>query len=363
MPKSIETHILIVGSGIIGCALAYALTREHTRVTMVHDPHYPHPATPASFGWINANWHNAETYARLRRYAASVWHRWQEQLPKLPVQWPGAISWGFPETAMQEYVDRSNAAGWTARLLDADEIRRAEPGIVDPPPRAVLAECEGYINGRVVRDVLLSHLHEQPRFSYRELRLGTMDELDQLMQEHRSDGGVADRVVIATGADTGRLLGLPVHGSPGLLAASQPLPHRILRHIVSTPSLEILQDAHNRIQCVPVDNLPHAPTDDPPAVAAIAIARARELLGIADIELDGWAVGNRPMPADKLPVLGPVVPASQSAVPIYVVAMHSGATLAPGIAELVTAELLELDSERELRCELDRYHPSRLSPT
>jgi glycine/D-amino acid oxidase-like deaminating enzyme len=57
----------------------------------------------------------------------------------------------------------------------------------------------------------------------------------------------------------------------------------------------------------------------------------------------------RAIPADLLPVVGRALDG------LYVVATHSGVTLAPALAELVASELLE-DSDRE---ELWPFRPGR----
>ncbi|MFQ5567527.1 MAG: FAD-dependent oxidoreductase, partial [Paracoccaceae bacterium] len=61
----------------------------------------------------------------------------------------------------------------------------------------------------------------------------------------------------------------------------------------------------------------------------------------------------RPTPADGHPIIGPV-PGRDG---VYVAVMHSGVTLAPGVAELVAGEVLE-GAEADL---LAPFRPDRFS--
>ena len=62
------------------------------------------------------------------------------------------------------------------------------------------------------------------------------------------------------------------------------------------------------------------------------------------------ALASRPVPADGLPCVGAVGPEG-----LYLAVMHSGATLAAGIAEALAAEILE-GKAAEL---LDPFRPAR----
>ena len=77
------------------------------------------------------------------------------------------------------------------------------------------------------------------------------------------------------------------------------------------------------------------------------------LFGEANLGLERTVIGQRPMPSDGHPVIGPV-PGRDG---VYVTAMHSGVTLAPGVAELVAGELLD-GAEADL---LAPFRPGRFT--
>jgi glycine/D-amino acid oxidase-like deaminating enzyme len=73
------------------------------------------------------------------------------------------------------------------------------------------------------------------------------------------------------------------------------------------------------------------------AIADELLDRVRALLAAPDLELERIVIGQRPMPADDEPLVGPM-PGRKG---LYAAAMHSGVTLAPGVAELVADELMD----------------------
>ena len=74
--------------------------------------------------------------------------------------------------------------------------------------------------------------------------------------------------------------------------------------------------------------------------------------GTAHCEIENITVRQRPMPADGRPAIGPFGPAG-----LYVVCTHSGMTLAPVIAEMVSREV----GAGQIDARLAPYRPGRES--
>ena len=88
----------------------------------------------------------------------------------------------------------------------------------------------------------------------------------------------------------------------------------------------------------------------PPAIAGglVELARAR-LRGAELARVESAVIGVRSLPEDRLPIVGPVRDG------LYVVATHSGMTVAPALGELVAGEILD---ERQSDA-LERFRPAR----
>jgi glycine/D-amino acid oxidase-like deaminating enzyme len=124
---------------------------------------------------------------------------------------------------------------------------------------------------------------------------------------------------------------------PGLMITTTPLPP-LCPMILATPEQEVRQDAEGRL---------HAPASAGhqgdhaealgafPVVVNATLTRLRALFPGRDIQFARQAMALRPVPEDGLPVVG------EGPLPgLWVAVMHSGATLAPVVAELLTDEIL-----------------------
>ena len=49
-------RIVVIGGGIIGCAISYYLARAGTQVTLIERDHLASKASRGTFAWINATW-------------------------------------------------------------------------------------------------------------------------------------------------------------------------------------------------------------------------------------------------------------------------------------------------------------------
>ncbi|MGB8811792.1 MAG: FAD-binding oxidoreductase, partial [Paracoccaceae bacterium] len=153
----------------------------------------------------------------------------------------------------------------------------------------------------------------------------------------------ADQVVIAAGVATEALLAplgmaLPMLSRPGLMVCTRPLPPTI-HHILVSPHGELRQDRSGRIlaptaaahQGDATETITQLPGD----AAKATMGMLRSLLPGVDLQLEVVKMAHRPVPADGLPVVGPL-----GIDGLYVATMHSGVTLAPLIATLVRDEVL-----------------------
>jgi len=78
-------HVVIIGGGIIGSALAHRLGETGARVTVIEGAA---GATPASFGWINASFYLNDDHFALRAAGLEAWKRLGGH-----VTWSGCLCW------------------------------------------------------------------------------------------------------------------------------------------------------------------------------------------------------------------------------------------------------------------------------
>ena len=351
-------HVVVIGAGVVGASIAAGLTARGAQVTLV-ERDWPGAGTSAtSFAWINSNGKEPQAYYEIN--AAGV--RAHHELAGDGAPWlvpNGHLEYATaPEHRerlrgrMQRLTDR----GYPVRELTHAEAAQLEPDLLIPAgcdtiaffpeeahvyPSRYLAQMLGRaVDAGAVLRARTEVVGLEPDGAGARVTLG--------------DGSVlqADAVVSAAGrwsAELGRLAGVTVpmaeFTSPGdvtvgYLLETGPLPVRVDR-LITSPRLNIRPDGGGRLllQALDLDV-----TADPGTVPELAselstavLDRLREVVRhTGSAEVRRLVVGQRVMTADGYTTVGPVPGAEW----LYVVATHSGVTLAPLLGERVAAEVL-----------------------
>lgn len=327
-------RIVVIGSGIVGSAVAFNLARSGANVTIV-SAHEEGPATRASFGWINATAGNAPRYALFRMRAMAEWAALAAAHPGLPVTREGALVWDLGPAERRAFLDEGLARGYDLSTLDRAAIRALEPALRDPPEEALRAIAEGAAEpaaaARWLRDaaVAAGALHRHATATGLDLRGG------RIAGVATEDGVLpADHVVIAAGvaspaiaADAG--VSIPLRPAPGITVMTAPAP-RAIGSILVAPEAEIRQTMAGAFAVA------GSLRDGEPAREAGERLHGRlaALLAIDTPPIEDIRVADRPMPADGHPIAGLVDGVSGLSVAVT----HSGVTLAPLLGRLVAEE-------------------------
>lgn len=330
---------LIIGAGITGAALAYQLSRRGQAVTIVSTHAEGGLASAASFGWLNASYYLSHPHFYLRHEGLAAHRRLLDQLPGLSTTWQGCLWYEATGDAQNETASDLEALGYRVeRLTRAQVMDRlpalgpipatalffAEEGVADP---AILARALIQASGaRVVRATVQTLTEEKGRVT------GVLTDLGPIP---------ATRVILATGTGTPALLEpfgytLTMLKRPGLMIATNALPP-ICPVILATPDQEVRQDEKGHL-IAPASaghQGDHAETLGAfPVVVNATLQRLRALFPGQDITFAHQAMAMRPVPGDGLPVAG-----KGPLDGLWIAVMHSGATLAPVVAECLAAEM------------------------
>jgi D-hydroxyproline dehydrogenase subunit beta len=333
------THTLIIGAGITGAALGFQLARRGERVTIVSTHAEGGLASAASFGWLNASYFLNHPHYHLRHEGLAAHHRLTETVPGLSTTWQGCLWYEATGDAQEETASDLVALGYRVERLTRTGIAARLPALGPVPETALFFPDEGVADPAILARALISASGAPVIRATVETVLETNGRASGV----RTDIGLvsADRVILATGTGTPQLLQplgytLPMLKRPGLVITTNVVPE-ICPVILATPDQEVRQDAEGRL---------HAPASAGhqsdsaetlgafPVVVNATLARLRTLFPDHDIHFARQAMAMRPVPGDGLPVVGqgPVED-------LWIVVMHSGATLAPVVAELLANEI------------------------
>jgi len=345
-------QIAVIGSGIVGASIAYHLARRGEAVVLVDGGQPGDGVTARSFGWLNVSHGRTQRYRQLRLRALADWHRLETDLRRVLANWCGALSWSADQAETERMVCTYAAEGFDLELVERGAIRRREPGLLDPPACAALAPEEGAVDPAAVTRTMVAAAVENGAEvvagrTAQEILTDNGRVVGLVLSDSGPDGGSpaagrlpADRVVVAAGTGaTDLLAGMAVPmtlvPSPSVLlrfTGAAPL----VNGIVAGPDFECRHSADGRLWAAEDYDV----GADPPALAEIIgqdalVALRAGLAGAEDLALLSAEIGWRPMPADDLPIIGPV----PSVEGLHVAVMHVGVTLAPLVGRLVAVAL------------------------
>lgn len=329
-------RIVVLGAGIVGVHVAAEFARRGADVTLVEAGEPGRGTTAGSLAWIDASAPGIADYLELRLLGVRAWRRRGEE-PWLSL--PGTVAWARDPSGLASHAERLERFGECVERLDVRAALRHEPDLVLPPDVDVVYRFPG--EGWVQAAPAIAALLERGRADGLQVRTGTPGHPLQF------DDVVVSCVGRWTGSaldDAVPMLGDDDPGVAGFVVRTGPVRARIGSVIVAD-GLLIRPESGGRL-------LLHSDAcdADPPPTGDILLEMLRRRVRGAErasIE-DAW-VCRRAIPADRLPVVG------WAREKLYVVATHSGVTLAPALAELVASEVID-GLGRDV---LTRFRPGR----
>jgi glycine/D-amino acid oxidase-like deaminating enzyme len=249
--------------------------------------------------------------------------------------------------ALAAQVADARARGYPVRPVDGDELGRLLPdarlgpvaaasftpndGQVEPP--LVLAACRAALEAGGAR-LLLGH-PARVRLDDDGVRVEVGGEELRPRATVLAAGAEAVRVAGQVGLDVATV------ASPGLLVETAPLPALTDRVVYLPgdpgPPVHLRQRADGRV-LVGERSQETVATDPGRRRARALLAQAARFFPVlAGVPVERWWLAWRAMPADRLPIVGPLPWLD----PLYLAVTHSGVTLAPVLGRLIAREVAE----------------------
>jgi glycine/D-amino acid oxidase-like deaminating enzyme len=321
--------VVIIGAGIMGAALARGVAGHGAEVCVVDSGGVAGGATGRSFGWVNASFYADAAHFALRAEGIAAYRRLVRDLA-LPVRFSGALCWEESGAALVRQAAELDALGYDAEIVGAEDLAWMEPAVGDLT-RGLLAQAGvRVLSGCAVEGIEVAG----GRVSGVRVAAGVLP---------------ADRVIVAAGIGSAALLNplgvvLPMVHRPGVIFSTAPVAS-VLNHVCVAPIGEFRQLPDGRL-LMPTAVAHQADESDRlgdrlDVLAAAACARLREVLPDVDVRWQEVAMALRPVPGDGLPVIGACGPEG-----VFAAVMHSGITLAPVVAEILGAEVMELTHDK-----------------
>ena len=341
-------RVAIVGGGIMGASIAWHLARRGAAVTLFEKTRPGAGATGDSFAWINATFSKQPRhYYELNRQGIDAWRRLEKEMATpLNIQWGGSVEWCAAGPCVEEFrkgVERHRHWGYATRFINREEMGQLLPG-VEPGPMAAasFSDDEGTLDPVAAVNALLAEAREFGANVVYPREVTGLELVDNRVQSVATTDGLveADVMVLACGVGTPKIAAMAgvkvlLKDSAGVLAHSAPQA-RLLNRVALGPGSHMKQDSSGRM--VVGDNFAGGEGQDGSAESGGGLLRqAARYLGGMHTGLERVSLGWRVMPVDEFPIVG----FAEECPNLYVVATHSGVTLAPLIGEYAVREILE----------------------
>jgi glycine oxidase len=348
------TDVAVAGGGLVGLAVAWRAARRGLSVTVVDDAPGA-GASAAAAGMlapVTEAGYREEPLLRLGLDSLARWPAFAAELEAaagtpVGLRTAGTVVVGFDEDDVRE-LDALHAfqreLGLAAHRLTPREARRREPALAPRVRGGLLVEGDHSVDGRAVHAALLAAAEAAGVVLVR-------DRVAEVVTDGGRAGGLrlasrvlpADRVVLALGARSGQLPGVPplpvrpVKGQVLRLAGAAGLLEGTVRALVRGRQVYLVPYGGDRL-------VVGATSEDRGFDARVTAGGVHDLLHdaidvvpeVGELELTETLARWRPGTPDNAPLLGP------SSLPGLVLATghhRNGVLLTPVTAE-ATAELL-----------------------
>ena len=368
--STLKFDAIVVGGGIVGCTPGYFLARKGLKVALVERNGLACGTSSKSFAWINGTSKTAdEGYHRLNALGLAGYCELAVEFGEQALGLHPAGSLQIVRTSdstnhatSREKLRQLEAFGYPAAWVDNNALRTMEPHLtLSDDAEGLYAVSDMNLNA----PQFVNFMAEQVR------ALGgtVMESCAAQSLEARDDGRItglvtdngvlrSETILVAAGPGTPEVLTeltgfdgfaarFPMRKVPGLLVRTPDTsPHNFVRRVVyfaDGPELHVLPDFNGglRIGADDTDGMTDAdtPAEELRRVACILLERAKERLpgfvGADCIDDCTLTVGLRPYPNDGHSLAGPL-PGAEG---LFVIATHSGVTLAPALGRLMAEQI------------------------
>jgi glycine oxidase len=321
-----RTDVVVIGAGVIGCAVARELARRGVAVQVIERDSPGRRATWAAAGMLSPLGEAGGggpflelADESLTRFAAFAHALHEESGIDVEYRAAGKLHVAFEDAAdLHALATDPVAARFDVTLITSSAARQLEPALSDEISTALLVQRDHRVNNRLLAQALLASAVASG------VKFRTAQPVASLVTRHGHVTGVrlasgeqveATSVVLAAGAWSGQIEGLPrvlpirpVKGQMFAVdsrARAGEEPALQLRRVIYAPQCYIIPRDDGRILVgATVEDVGFRKGATPRGIAALMNAAARVVPGLADLPLvETWA-GFRPATPDDLPILG-----------------------------------------------------------
>ena len=356
--KSKTKEAVVIGAGIIGCSIAYELSKRGVKVTLI-DKNVPGSAcSGSSFSWINATYPKKPySYNLFSQLGINAFHIVQREL-SLDIKWNGSLEWSSKiqdqQTLIENVNELKNYPKYTSTsIIGYKKAKKLEPYInFEGNKNIVFSKADGAIDSKDAISKMINAIKKNGGTVLYPCKFEKIIESNDLFSKVKTSMGIlkSENIIFCNGVDIDKSLNINFlkKPRPGVIIKTKPKKN-LINSIVYGPNIHAHQQSNGRLI---IGEQITAPTEQNSLNHLKRINKhfKNMVRGASDLNPSEILIGWRPIPKDDLPVIGRFKNKS-----IYVAVMHSGISLAAIVGNLVTQEIVdEVDSLL-----LNDFRPSR----
>lgn len=361
--------IIVIGAGMVGASLTWELTEAGFSVTLLDAAEAGKGTSANSFAWINSHGKPPQAYQRLNASGMLAHRDLARRFGQAPwLNLTGCLEWRAPEDqqAMKDNVAQLQGYDYPAEWISEERLQQHEPEIhLDGTQGAIgWFPSEGWVDTQqYIHRLLQASAAEGAKIVTGSRVIEIVRQGDAVTGVQTADSSLhyADLTINASGRWSDKS---PYHG--GMATPLAPTTGILIRvpaefvpvnHVLATPLFHCRPDGAGTTLLCPNEGVYDIDESTPQSrvneLAADIIVKATAVWPkLANITAEQYQarMGIRALPSDGYPIVGPTPGLSG----YYTVVTHSGVTLSPLLARLVTQEI-----KGKPAAELDPYRPQR----
>ena len=339
---------VIIGAGIIGCSIAYELSKRGVKVTLI-DKNPPGSAcSGSSFSWINATYPKKPySYNLFSQLGINAFHLMQREL-SLDIKWNGSLEWSSAMEDQEKLIESVNELKSYPKytptsIIGYEKAKELEPYInFSGNENIIFSKTDGAIDPKDAISKMIDAIKKNGGSILYPCKFEEIIESNDSFSKIKTSMGIlkSQNVIFCNGVDIDNsfnknFLKKP---RPGVIIKTKS-EKNLINSVVYGPKIHAHQQSNGQLI---IGEQITAPIRENPIDHLKRINKhfKNMVKDASDLSPSEVLIGFRPIPKDDLPIIGRFKNKS-----VYIAVMHSGISLAAIVGNLVTQEIVdEVDS-------------------
>ena len=346
--KSKTKEAVIIGAGIIGCSIAYELSKRGVKVTLI-DKNAPGSAcSGSSFSWINATYPKKPySYNLFSQLGINAFHLMQREL-SLDIKWNGSLEWSSTMEGQVKLIESVNELKSYPKytptsIIGYKKAKKWEPFInFKGNENIIFSKADGAIDPKDALSKMIAKIKKNGGSILYPCKFEKIIESNNSFSKIKTSMGIlkSENIIFCNGIDIDNSFNIKFlkKPRPGVIIKTKPNKN-LINSVVYGPKIHAHQQSNGQII---IGEQITAPIKENSRNHLKRINKhfKNMVRNASDLNPSEILIGWRPIPRDDLPIIGRFKNKS-----VYIAVMHSGISLAAIVGNLVTQEIVdEVDS-------------------